>query len=72
MNNYEIGNTVTDDKEKISHSKIRLRFFNALFHNVLMGEELYNLHQIKDNFIIFQSYIDIFELKPAKNGGKSV
>ena len=24
---------------------------------------------MKDNFIIFQSYIDIFELKPAKNGG---
>ena len=43
-----------------------------LFHNVLMGVEWYNLHQIKDNFIIFQSYIDIFELKSARNGGKSV
>jgi len=43
-----------------------------LFHNVLMGVELYNLHQIKDNFIIFQSYIDIFELKSARNGGKSI
>ena len=35
-----------------------------------MGVDLYNLHQIKDNVIIFQSYIDIFELKPAENGGK--
>ena len=51
-----IGNTVTDDKEKILHAKLRPRFFNALFHNVLMGVELYNLHQIKDNFIIFQPY----------------
>jgi len=35
-----------------------------------MGVDLYNLHQIKDNVIIFQSYIDIFELKPAENGGE--
>jgi len=26
-----------------------------------MGVELYNLHQIKDNFIVFQSYIDLFK-----------
>ena len=30
------------------------------------------MHQIEDNLIIFQSYINIFELKPAENGRKSV
>ena len=37
-----------------------------------MGVELKNLYQIKDNFIIFQSHIDILELKPAKDGGNRV
>jgi len=37
-----------------------------------MGVELKKLYQIKDNFIIFQSRIDILELKPAKNGGNRV
>jgi len=48
---WAIGNKVTDDKEKILQWKLRPLFFNALFHNVLMGVELYDLHQIKDNFI---------------------
>ena len=59
-------------KRKYRIRKYGCDFFNALFHNVLMGVELYNLHQIRDNFIIFQSYIDIYELKPAKKWGESI
>ena len=29
--------TVTDDKEKVSHSNYKRDFFNALFHNVVIG-----------------------------------
>ena len=59
-------------KRKYRIRKYGCDFFNALFHNVLMGVELYNLQQIKDNFIIFQSYMTSLSLNQQKNGGKSV
>ena len=36
-NNERKTNTVTDDKEKISHMNYSRDFLNALFHNVVMG-----------------------------------
>jgi len=44
------------DKEKISHSNYGRDFLNVLFQNVVMGVELKNWNQMKDNFIIFHTY----------------
>ena len=33
------ANTVTDDKEKISHSNYGRDLFKTVFHNVVMGVE---------------------------------